>query len=154
MSTPRRAPFSVPKPGYTEAGATLHAEATERHQMATAPENTVQYGQEALTLRPMFRPSARMPMEAHVEARRFLIAAEHRTQFHQGICRHISAVRGRLYAWAWHEHPNAESTLQGQVEIPDGALELETLTRGERDALTAGIASVKKLLSQHYPDCP
>lgn len=117
------------------------------------PENCVQWARCALTGRPEFRPSARMAMEAHLEARRFLLPAEERTRFNPAICRHIARVRADLYAWAWHEHPDAESTLQGQVEIP-APMEPEPLTLAERDALTAGIANVKRLVGQHYPNCP
>lgn len=106
---------------------------------------------------PQRRPKGRMPIDVHAEVGRLLNSVLLDTYYRKGVYNRIDAVRCELDEWTQREYNHAELPNELFFELyyhKSGATFSRSLTEAERERHIESLAHAKKLLGEHYPDCP
>lgn len=106
---------------------------------------------------PQLRPKGRMPIEMHAEVGRLLKSVLVGTYHRKGVYNRVNAIRSELDDWAQCEYNHAELPNEQFFELyyrESGSTFSRLLTAVERERHTQSLTQVKKLLSEHYPECP
>lgn len=103
------------------------------------------------------RPKGRMPIEAHVEVGRLLKSVLSGAYYRKGVYNRVNSIRCELDEWTQCEYTNAELSNEQFFDLyyhDPGSTFSRSLTEAERQRHVENLGQVKRLLGQHYPDCP
>lgn len=137
------------------------AKAAAEKEKSTAPRkpsgqrNSVGYVQTFVG--PQHRPKGRMPLEAHTEAGRLLKSVLVDTYHRKGVYNRVNAIRSELDEWTQREYNRAELPNEQFFDLyyrESDSTFARSLTEAERERHAESLARVKRLLGEHYPDCP
>jgi len=106
---------------------------------------------------PQRRPKARMSIEMHAEVGRLLKSVLLDTDHRKGVYNRVNAIRSELDEWVQQEYSHAELPNEQFFELyyrDSGSTLSRSLTETKRKQHMESLAQVKKILSEHYPDCP
>lgn len=106
---------------------------------------------------PRRRPKGRMPIEVHAEIGRLLKSVLVATYYRKGVYNRVNAIRSELDEWTQREYNHAELPNEQFFELyyhESGSTFSRSLTEAERNHHVESLAQAKKLLRDHYPDCP
>ncbi len=146
-------PFFV-SPG-TIAKAAAEKEKSTAPRKPSGQRDSVGYVQAFVG--PQRRPKGRMPIEAHAEAGRLLKSVLVDTYHRKGVYNRVNAIRSELDEWTQREYNRAELSNEQFFDLyyhESDSTFARSLTEVERERHAKGLAQVKKLLGEHYPDCP
>jgi hypothetical protein len=99
-----------------------------------------------------------MPVEAHAEVGRLLTAVLAATYHRKGVYNRVNSIRSELDEWTQREYNHAELpnerffTLYYHYEA--NTTFSRSLSAAEGESHIENLASVKRILVMHYPDCP
>ena len=117
--------------------------------------NSVEYIQTFVG--PQRRPKGRMPVEAHAEVGRLLTAVLAATYHRKGVYNRVNSIRSELDEWTQREYNHAELPNERFFDLYYHHEASTTFSRSlpapERESHTENLASVKRILVKHYPDC-
>ncbi|MNQ75958.1 hypothetical protein D3C85_907740 [compost metagenome] len=75
----------------------------------------------------------------------------------KGVYNRVNAIRSELDEWTQCEYNHTELPNEQFFELyyhESGSTFSRSLTEAERERHAESLAQVKKLLGEHYPDCP
>lgn len=119
------------------------------------PRNSVGYVQTFVG--PQRRPKARMPIDAHAEVGRLLKSVLTATYHRKGVYKRVNAIRSELDEWTQREYNHAELPNEQFFELynhESGSTFERALSEAARARHGMSLTEAKKILTQHYPDCP
>lgn len=119
------------------------------------PRNSIGYVQTFVG--PQRRPKARMPIEAHAEVGRLLKSVLTATYHRKGVYNRVNAIRSELDEWTQREYNHAELPNEQFFELyyhESGSTFERALSEAVRAHHGTSLTEAKKILVQHYPDCP
>lgn len=146
-------------PIFVSPGAIAKAQAEK--DKAKAPReragarNSVDYVQTFVG--PRRRPNGRMPIETHAEVGRLLKSVLVATWHRKGVYNRVDAIRSELDEWTQREYTHGELPNEQFFELyyhESGSTFSRSLTEAERHRHAESLVQAKKLLVEHYPDCP
>jgi hypothetical protein len=151
---------SAPTLPYFVSPGTIAKAAAEKDKQKTPPKsngqrNSVGYVQTFVG--PQRRPKERMPIEAHAEVGRLLKSVLVATYHRKGVHNRVNAVRSELDEWVQREYSHAELSNEQFFELyyhESGSTFSRSLPEVERERHAHSLTEARKLLDQHYPDCP
>jgi hypothetical protein len=103
------------------------------------------------------RPKGRMPIEMHAEVGRLLKSVVEAAYYRNGVHNRVNAIRSELDNWVQREYTHAELPVEQFLKLyypTSGSTPSRSLTEAERDHHADSLAQAKKILTEHYPDCP
>lgn len=106
---------------------------------------------------PQRRPKGRMSIGTHAEVGQLLKSVLAATYHRKGVYNRVNAIRSELDEWTQREYNHAELPNEQFFELyyhESGSTFSRSLTDAERERHDESLAHVKKLLGEHYPDCP
>lgn len=106
---------------------------------------------------PQRRPNGRMPVDAHAEVGGLLKSVLIATDRRKGVCNRINKVRDELDEWCQREYGPQELPSERFFDLyyhNDAPSSARSISEAERAVHIASLAKVKKVLAEHYPDCP
>jgi hypothetical protein len=146
-------PFFV-SPG-TIAKAAATKDRTKAPRKSTGQRNSVGY---VMTfVGPQLRPNDRMPIEGHAEVGRLLKSVLVATYNRKGVYNRINSIRSELDEWTQREYNHEELPNEKFFDLyyhESGSTFSRALTDAERESHIESLVQVKRLLGDHYPDCP
>jgi hypothetical protein len=98
-----------------------------------------------------------MAIATHAEVGRLLKSVLVATYHRKGVYNRVKAIRSELDEWAMREYGPAEFPDEQFSELyyqESGSTFSRSLTEAERERHSESLVQVKKLLGEHYPDCP
>jgi hypothetical protein len=138
-----------------EAEVAAKEKAKQKTSKPSGKQNTIGY---IWTLvGPHRRPNAKMPIEIHAEVGRLLKSVLVESYHRKGVHNRVDAIRSELDEWTQREYNYAELPneqffdLYYREELPK--IYRRSLPREERERHVESLAQVKRMLSEHYPDC-
>lgn len=151
---------SVPMaPFFVSPGAIAKAEAAKNKlkvpRNSSSQRNSVGYVQTFVG--PQRRPKDRMPIEMHAEVGRLLKSVLVATYHRKGVYNRVNAIRSELDEWTQREYNHTELPNEQFFDLyyhESCSTFSRSLTEAERERHAESLAQVKKLLGEHYPDCP
>ena len=106
---------------------------------------------------PQRRPKGRMPIEAHAQVGRLLKSVLKDTYHRKGVYNRVDAIRSELDEWTQREYNHAELPNEQFFDLyyhESGSTFARALAEADRERHVQSLAHAKKLLGEHYPDCP
>lgn len=106
---------------------------------------------------PQRRPKGSMPIEVHAQVGRLLKSVLKATYHRKGVYNRVDAVRSALDEWTQREYNHTELPNEQFFELyyhESGSTFSRSIADDERERHAQSLTEVKKLLGQHYPDCP
>lgn len=103
------------------------------------------------------RPKGRMPIEAHMEVGQLLKSVLADSYHRKGVYNRVNAIRSELDEWTQREYNHAELPNDQFFDLyyhESASTFSRLLTAAERERHAKSLAQAKKLLGEHYPDCP
>ncbi|UCZ75633.1 DUF5623 domain-containing protein [Dickeya zeae] len=151
---------SAPTLPYFVSPGTIAKAAAEKDKpkappKSNGPRNSVGYVQTFVG--PQRRPKGRMPIEVHSEVGRLLKSVLVATHHRKGVYNRVNAVRSELDEWVQREYNHAELSNEQFFELyyqESGSTFSRSLPEVERERHAESLTEARKLLDQHYPDCP
>lgn len=146
-------PFFV-SPGTIAKAATVK-DKPKASRKSSGQRNSVGYVQTFVG--PQRRPKGQMPIEVHAEVGRLLKSVLLATYHRKGVYNRINAIRSELDEWAQREYNHAELPNEQFFQLyyhESGSTFSRSLTEAERKRYAESLVDAKKLLGEHYPDCP
>lgn len=151
---------SAPTLPFFVSPGTIAKAAAEKDKPKTPPKsngqrNSVGYVQTFVG--PQRRPKGRMPIEVHTEVGRLLKSVLVATYHRKGVYNRVNAIRSELDEWVQREYNGAELSNEQFFDLyyhESGSTFSRSLTEAERETHSESLAHVKKLLGEHYLDCP
>lgn len=120
-----------------------------------AQRNSVAYVQ--ILVGPKSRPKGRMPIEAHAQVGCLLKSVLRDTYHRKGVYNRINAIRSELDEWIQREYNAVELPNEQFLDLyyrDSGSTFSKVIAEADRERHVQSLAYAKKLLSEHYPDCP
>lgn len=146
-------PFFVSPSTITRQTATKEESSVAR--TPTKPRNSVGYVQ--IFVGPQRRPKGRMPIDVHAEVGSLLKAVLTATYHRKGVYNRVDTVRCELDEWSQREYTPVELPNEQFFELyydEPGTTFARSLSEIERVRHDKNLMEAKRLLIQHYPDCP
>lgn len=147
------------KPFFVSPGAIAKAEATKAKtktpRKQSRQRNSVGYVQTFVG--PQRRPKSPMPIEAHAQVGRLLKSVLKDTYHRKGVYNRLNSIRSELDEWAQREYSHAELPNEQFFELYYRESDFpapRALAESDREQHVQNLMLVKKLLCEHYPDCP
>ncbi|KVN38427.1 hypothetical protein WT11_05850 [Burkholderia stagnalis] len=106
---------------------------------------------------PQRRPKGRMSIEAHAQVGHLLKSVLMDTYHRKGVYNRINAIRSELDEWTQREYNRAELPNEQFFDLyyhESGSTFSRVLAETERERHVQSLTQAKKLLGEHYPDCP
>lgn len=106
---------------------------------------------------PQRRPKGRMSIGTHAEVGQLLKSVLAATYHRKGVYNRVNAIRSELDEWTQREYNHAELPNEQFFDLyyhESGSTFSRSLTEAERKGHAESLAKVRKLLGEHYPDCP
>lgn len=139
----------------TEAEAAAKEKIKQKTSKLSGKRTTVGYTWTLVG--PQRRPNAKMPIEAHAEVGRLLKSVLVESYHRKGVHKRVDAIRSELDEWTQREYSYAELPneqffdLYYHEKLP--RISRRSLPKDERERHVESLAQVKRMLSEHYPDC-
>jgi len=151
---------SAPTLPYFVSPGTIAKAETKKDKQKTPPKSSGQrnsVGYVQTFVGPQRRPKGRMSIEAHAEVGRLLKSVLVATYHRKGVYNRVSAIRCELDEWVQREYNHAELPNEQFFELyyhESGSTFSRSLPEIERERHAESLTKARKLLNQHYPDCP
>lgn len=146
-------------PYFVSPGTTAKAEA-KKSKRNTPPKSNGQHnsvGYVQTFVGPQRRPKGRMSIEVHAEVGQLLKSVLVATYNRKGVYNRVNSVRSELDEWVQREYNHAELSNEQFFDLyyrESKATFSRSLPEAERERHAESLVEARKLLDQHYPDCP